>query len=757
MSKNNKQKKHRKKKSAKQSYQSKKEIRQSPAIAKKIQSALMHHRAGRLKEAEQLYRKVLTKDSKNVNAHLFLGIIAHQVGKNEIAIQFIQKALSINPEYDEAHYNYGVVLQGTCRFKEAITSYKKVISINPGYAEAHNNLGVVLKETNHLKEAVTSFKNAISIRPEYAEAYNNLGVVLKQDGCLEESIVVLKKALSINGEFAEAHNNLGNAFKDSDKCDQAFACYQNAIRIDAHNNLYWANFANCLMRVNFTAFDDNLYWYLFQMLEQPAIVPSDVSKPIINALLYHPCFAKALKLSKSNTINDKLDTLLISLSEIPLLLRLLALCPIADIQVEKLLTQMRKAILNKTISIDSDIQGLPFIAALALHCFTNEFIFYEGKDEQKQVKHLQEKIKTALDNNNSISLSSLAILASYRPLNSFSWSKKLLGHHFPETIKQVISRHIVEVEEEQSIRLQIFCLSPIKDSTSCDVQKQYEENPYPCWVKTNLNPIPYTIQKIIQGINLLPKACHSTFSENPDILIAGCGTGQHSLNTASRFLNCNVLAVDLSLSSLAYAIRKTRELGVLNIEYMQGDILELNRLNRQFDIIESIGVLHHMAEPLAGWKILVNLLRSGGLMKIGLYSDIARKPIVAAREIIAQKKMDYSPASIQKFRREIIQMSSKSDEDFKQFSNWRDFYSMSNCRDLFFHVQEHRFTLPQIKTAIKDLGLEFLGFELPQETIKFNRRFRKKDAIYSLSLWHEYELENPSTFQGMYQFWVQKA
>ncbi len=606
-----------------------------PRNSKKNSIGIDTSPGGQLIEAEQLYREVLAKDSNNVNAHLFLGIIAHQVGKNEIAIQLIQKALSINPEYDEAHYNFGVVLQGTCRFEEAITSYKKVISINPEYAEAHTNLGVVLKETNHLEEAVTSFKDAISIRPEYSDAHNNLGVVLKQAGRLKEAIVVLEKALLINGEYAEAHNNLGNALMDSNKCDQAFACYQNAIRINAHNNLYWANFANCLMRVNFTVYDDNLYRYLFQMLDQPAVVPSDVSKPIVNALLYHPSFANALKLSKSDTINDQLDTLRISLSEIPLLLRLLALCPIADIEVEKLLTKMRKAILNKTISMDPDVKGLPFIAALALHCFTNEFIFYEEKNEREQVKHLLEKIETALNNNDSIPLTFLAILASYRPLNSFSWSKKLVGRHCPETIKQVISRHI---EEEQSIRSQIPFLSPIKDTTSRDVQNQYEENPYPRWVKTSLSPQPYKTKKIIQGINLLPEACHRTFSETPDILIAGCGTGQHALNTASRFLNSNVLAVDLSLSSLAYAMRKTCELGISNIEYMQGDILELNRLDRQFDIIESIGVLHHMADPLAGWKILVNRLQLGGLMEIGLYSDIARKPVVAARDIIAKKK-----------------------------------------------------------------------------------------------------------------------
>ena len=78
--------------------------------------------------------------------------------------------------------------------------------------------------------------------------------------------------------------------------------------------------------------------------------------------------------------------------------------------------------------------------------------------------------------------------------------------------------------------------------------------------------------------------------ERPEILVAGCGTGQHALFTASRFLNARMFAVDLSLSSLCYALRKTNELGLSNIEYAQADILELSSLGRQFDLIENAQV-----------------------------------------------------------------------------------------------------------------------------------------------------------------------
>src|SRR5262249_43901792 len=128
----------------------------------------------------------------------------------------------------------------------------------------------------------------------------------------------------------------------------------------------------------------------------------------------------------------------------------------------------------------------------------------------------------------------------------------------------------------------------------------------------------------------------------------------NALYTASRFARSRVLAVDLSTSSLAYALRKTRELGVANVVYGQADILELRGLNRQFDLIESMGVLHHLREPLAGWRALVDILRPGGLMRIGLYSELGRRGVVRAREWIAARGYTPTPQDIRRLRQDIF-------------------------------------------------------------------------------------------------------
>jgi SAM-dependent methyltransferase len=234
--------------------------------------------------------------------------------------------------------------------------------------------------------------------------------------------------------------------------------------------------------------------------------------------------------------------------------------------------------------------------------------------------------------------------------------------------------------------------------------------------------------------------------------------GEDALITATRFSNARVLAVDLSLSSLSYALRKTNELGFSNIEYAQADIMELGSLGRQFDLIECGGVLHHLGDPLTGWRTLVDLLRPEGLMKIALYSETARQDIVSGRSLIAEKGYTTSPEDIRRCRQDIIAMAGDGNPEMVKICNTGDFFNLSACRDLLFHVQEHRFTLPQIEAALKTLKLKFLGFEMrdQRELSMFRESHPDRGALTSLDLWHTFELDNPDTFRVMYHLWCRK-
>ena len=141
-------------------------------------------------------------------------------------------------------------------------------------------------------------------------------------------------------------------------------------------------------------------------------------------------------------------------------------------------------------------------------------------------------------------------------------------------------------------------------------------------------------------------------------------------------------------------------------------------------------------------------------MRVGLYSKVARRDIVDTRTIIAQRSYRASPEDIRRCRGEL---ASFGDTPLRRVTEMSDFFSMSSCRDLLFHVQEHQFTLPAISTFLRQNHLQFLGFEIDSSVLQnYRRRFPDDQTMTDLSLWHIFEAENPSIFAGMYQFWIQK-
>jgi SAM-dependent methyltransferase len=346
-------------------------------------------------------------------------------------------------------------------------------------------------------------------------------------------------------------------------------------------------------------------------------------------------------------------------------------------------------------------------------------------------------------------------VAAYFPLHALPNPEILLGRQWPEAVTGVLNQQVREPLEEQRLRPTIPVLTAIENDTSILVREQYEENPYPRWGRVAPAPPPMTVDQYIR--NSCPSAVFAPFAkqDNIEILVAGCGTGQQSIDVSRRFENTKVLAVDLSLTSLSYAERQTRALGLENVRYAQADIVQLGSIGQTFDLIESAGVLHHLADPLAGWKTLLSLLRPGGFMMVALYSELARQDIVMARSLIAERGYRPTPEDIRRLRRDIMAMEPGA--LLRSVATASDFFATSECRDLLFHVQEHRFTLPVIDAFLKDNDLDFLGFMGEGWRQQDYRTKNPQDrTLTDLSLWNEYEKQNPETFRRMYQFWVQK-
>mgnify|MGYP001414663738 FL=1 len=316
----------------------------------------------------------------------------------------------------------------------------------------------------------------------------------------------------------------------------------------------------------------------------------------------------------------------------------------------------------------------------------------------------------------------------------------------------MLKLQIIEPKIENDLKKTIQSIEKISDKTSKKVKQQYEENPYPRWrfAKTKISsPFLNNLKN-----EIFPNKFN--FKNNflkPEVLIAGCGTGSHLANTI-YYLNANITAVDLSLSSLAYAKRKIEDIGYKNINYLNGDILSLKNLNNKFDIIECIGVLHHMERPLDGLKVLLDLLKSDGVLKLGLYSELARKDVTKVRDFIKKEGFNSSLEDIRNLR-EIIK-SKTGDIFYKKISFNYDFYSTSNLRDLVFHVKEHRYSIKDLIQIFEDFKLEFLGFTNPNIKKKYSMIFPHDQKATSLQNWDKFEKKYTDSFVDMYQFWVRK-
>ncbi|MFQ3456496.1 methyltransferase domain-containing protein [Bradyrhizobium sp. UFLA01-814] len=425
---------------------------------------------------------------------------------------------------------------------------------------------------------------------------------------------------------------------------------------------------------------------------------------------------------------------------------------LASMQLEVLLGYARAELLRLASKPDQDEVDddvVAFACALARQCFINEYVYAQTEAESEGAGALRDRLLQDLASGTVISPLTLAIVAAYFPLHALPAADALLRRDWPTAVAGLLRVQLREPREEMADRTAVATLTPIKNSVSVDVMRQYEENPYPRWT---VNPLTAFAADRARGRTV---ATAEQQAER-DILIAGCGTGSHAIQIAQVYPNARLLAVDISMTSLAYARRKTRELGLRNINYAQADILELGSIGRSFDSIESVGVLHHLAKPLAGWRVLVSLLRPGGTMRIGLYSSLARRVIVEARDRIAARNYRATAYDIKRCRQDIFREADK----WKPLIGAKDFYSMSGCRDLLFNVMEHRLTIPEIATFLSEHGLTFEGFEPfddPAVLEQFRKKFQGTADETNLDQWHRFEVDHPETFWDMYVFMAGKS
>ncbi len=592
-------------------------------------------------------------------------------------------------------------LQRQGNFAEAIKIFQAVLKAAPKTPIAHYNLALIYKAERKFSAAEKAFKTALKLDPKYALAWQGYVQFLSERVRIKEAIkaaILSAKALNftieskqlIADQLALAQDvKLGNTGKE-------------ALRICLGDN--GLEYEGAVFgAIDFIRSHSILSKFFnldtdFAKLEDYF---QKNSKPIVEALLDPVC----TKIFSHLIIPTK--------------------------NFEKGIIDLR-SLLSLTCS---NVSRPKILEARALIALQMELREYSAPSTKVEIRFNSD-------------LETLAIASMYEAIPQ-KFVEEAHKHHSDELAKLPLLKTVCQKFEPKAL-VELESLSDVKNDISLRIQSQYEESPYPRWFglrKTGSQTLTALINR------LLPHLRISQLSQSPKVLVAGCGTGRHALRTAVRIKDSHVLAIDLSKSSLAYAVSKAQELAISNVEFAQADISELPEKIGKFDLIECCGVLHHMENPETAWKHLKGFLNSTGVMKIALYSSRARQDVFAAREFLKINPENVTLEDIRDARQKILNLP--NEHPAKSVSNDLDFYSIGGCRDFLFNRQETCYSLPEIKVILAKLNIEFLGFEFADNSTisRYKKSFPQDPKAINLDNWDRLEEKNPLLFRGMYQFW----
>lgn len=571
------------------------------------------------------------------------------------------------------------------RPQEALASIRRSLELESSFSQ-RNTLAICLLECGQAAEAQSVLRALLEVQPDNADLWYNLARA-------QGGVQALREALQRRPGWRAAELLLANRLRQENQTQEALMLVRRDLStpaarfLEAEILFQAGRFADCsLLCLGLLQEDPN--WREVRLLLFQAVVTA-------GEFLRDPRLADELEkgLGLAGSFGLVPSVWRAWPDRRALLVALLHRDLVADWPLEQWLTRWRREWRWNPTPCDLS-------EALAVHNFTNEFSFLQTDAE----------VEGLTPDHPAYPL--------YRPLPPQTPASPL-----------VVQRHLEEPARERALASLLG-----STSTADEVSRQYEQNPYPRWRELEeIGP---------------PRIFHQF--DHPRVLVAGCGTGRHALWCARRYLQARVWGVDVSASSLAYAWRQAERMGISGVRFLLGDLLSLEQLELpdEFELVECVGVLHHLTSPAAGLLALKRRLCPQGWMRLGLYSRRARLGLEPARQLARQLGKLPLPA----LRAALV--TGLGPKDLAFLTQFRDFYSLSGLRDLLLHEREQEFDLPQVAQLLAEAGLSFQGFDgLPQPVLhRFITRFGRS-RLSDLSCWDQFEQESPDTFRGMYVFW----
>ena len=189
-----------------------------------------HHRAGRLKEAHDVYKVVVTNEPENAAAHYLLGTLYMQGGNNELAVDLLAKAVDLEGGNQEYRCNLGTALLQVGRLEEGLGLLKETLEAEPDHLLAHTNLAHAYAESGDTVLAENHLKAIIRIDSRNARAYGDMGVIMAKRGAFDRALENFRRALDLQPGDPDFQINLANALLESGDIDAAIPRYERLLK-----------------------------------------------------------------------------------------------------------------------------------------------------------------------------------------------------------------------------------------------------------------------------------------------------------------------------------------------------------------------------------------------------------------------------------------------------------------------------------------------------------------------------------------------
>jgi protein O-GlcNAc transferase len=224
-----------------------------------FQSAVQLHKAGKLSDAQRIYREILTHHPNHAPALHMLGVALLAQNQLETAVDLIGRSIAIMPNIAEAHGNLGVAYHRLGRNREAIDCYRRALALKPGNPVGHFRMGGALSSDGQLDQAVAEYQKCLALRPDYVDAHINLGNTYQSVGRCSQAVECYQRAIALDPKYAEAYSNMGIVLQRLGRLNDAAAAYQKAVALKPDVPATLNNFANVLQSLG--RFDEAIGYY----------------------------------------------------------------------------------------------------------------------------------------------------------------------------------------------------------------------------------------------------------------------------------------------------------------------------------------------------------------------------------------------------------------------------------------------------------------------------------------------------------------